>query len=178
MTNKNLERAAAALHGVRCKLYIIGEISPSQKNALETNQVAYTTRAGLSDEAIREAYRNCDLLLFPSTYEGFGLPIIEAQATGRPVVTGNICSMPEIAGGGACLVDPFDVASIRDGVMRITQNPRYRERLVETGFLNIARFSPDNIARQYADIYQEICRERIGARDEKRAHEVAEEVHH
>ena len=95
-----------------------------------------------------------DLLVFVSTYEGFGLPILEAQATGRPVITSNVLSMPEVAGDSACLVDPFDVSSIRKGILKVINDPAYREKLIKRGFENVKRFQPDKIAEQYADIYR------------------------
>ena len=78
------------------------------------NSISYTEQWGLSDQEILQHYRDCDMVVFASTYEGFGMPIIEGNATGRPVVTSNICSMPEVAGAAACLVDPFDCSSIRE----------------------------------------------------------------
>jgi len=154
--NKNLERSAAALRGISCRLEIIGQITPAQQAALEANGIAWTARAKLSSDEVITAYRNCDLLLFPSTYEGFGLPIIEAQATGRAVITSSVCSMPEVAGEGARLVDPYDVNSIRQGLLQVIGDAVYRQRLIENGFRNVARFSPEAVARQYIEVYEEI----------------------
>jgi glycosyltransferase involved in cell wall biosynthesis len=156
--NKNLERAAAALRGIPCRLQIVGALSASQKAVLEANGINWSAKAKLSNDEIVAAYRNCDFLLFPSTYEGFGLPIIEAQATGRPVVTSKVCSMPEVAGAGARLVDPFDVNSIREGVLEVIGDAAYRRRLIENGFRNVSRFSAETIARQYVDLYEELAR--------------------
>jgi glycosyltransferase involved in cell wall biosynthesis len=97
------------------------------------------------------------MVLFASTYEGFGLPIIEAQATGRPVVTSRVTAMPEVAGDGACLVDPYDVASIRSGVLRVLGDRGYRDSLVHRGFENVRRFEPGRIAAQYARLYEEVA---------------------
>jgi glycosyltransferase involved in cell wall biosynthesis len=156
--NKNLARTAAALRGIRCRLEIIGAITASHKAALDANAITYSSRSILSNDEVIAAYRNCDFLLFPSTYEGFGLPIVEAQATGRAVITANVCSMPEVAGDGAHLVDPFDIASIRNGVLKIIGDAPYRRHLVDNGFRNVSRFAIDTIARQYIDVYEEISR--------------------
>jgi glycosyltransferase involved in cell wall biosynthesis len=75
---------------------------------------------------------------------------------GRPVVTGNLSSMPEVAGEGACLVDPYSVEAIRDGVMRVIRERSYRENLVSQGFRNIGRFSPEAVAREYENLYARI----------------------
>jgi glycosyltransferase involved in cell wall biosynthesis len=156
--NKNLERSAAALRGISCRLEIVGAITATQKAALEANGIIWSARARLSSDEVIAAYRNCDLLLFPSTYEGFGLPIIEAQATGRAVITANVCSMPEVAGDGAHLVDPYDVNSIRQAVVQVIGDAAHRHRLIENGFRNVSRFSPETVARQYIDVYEEIAR--------------------
>lgn len=154
--NKNLLRVAEALRGIPCHLRIIGMLSPDQEHALREAEVDYSSVSGISDEAIVQEYRAADMLLFASTYEGFGLPIVEAQATGRPVVTSNICSMPEVAGDGACLVDPHDVASIRAGIVRVINDRAYREELVANGLRNVKRFTAEAIAGQYAALYEEM----------------------
>jgi glycosyltransferase involved in cell wall biosynthesis len=85
------------------------------------------------------------------------MPILEAQATGRPVVTSNILSMPWVAGEAACLVDPFDTASIRGGLTRVMGDPSYRAALVALGFENVKRFSAEEIARQYLELYLDVA---------------------
>ncbi len=86
------------------------------------------------------------MLVFVSTYEGFGLPILEAQAMGRPVVTSNIMSMPEVAGDGACLVDPCDVTILHQVLLRVINDSSYRNTLVRNGFENVKRFRSKKIA--------------------------------
>jgi glycosyltransferase involved in cell wall biosynthesis len=155
--NKNFERTVAALSAVPCKLRVIGVMSPEQKRLLDQSGLPYTAASGLSDEAVRQEYVNCDMLVFASTAEGFGLPILEAQATGRPVMTSNISSMPEVAGDAAEFVNPFDVESIRAGVQRVINDAAYREELIRRGFENVKRFSPQAIADQYAALYREVA---------------------
>lgn len=154
--NKNIERLAEALRGISCHLHIIGRLSPSQRQALEDNRIQYTLFASLSDTELLQRYRECDMVVFASVYEGFGMPIIEANAIGRPVVTSNVCSMPEVAHDAACLVNPFDPASIRAGIIRVINEAVYRKTLIENGFRNAPRFRAEVIAEQYASLYQEI----------------------
>ncbi len=154
--NKNLERHVAALEDIRCRLVIIGQLSLSQTATLQRYRIQYENLSRLSREALVAEYQRCDLLLFASTYEGFGLPIIEAQAVGRPVVTSNLWSMPEVGGEGACLVNPFDVASIRAGVQKVLSDAEYRAALIAQGLENVKRFRTNVIAEQYAALYREV----------------------
>jgi glycosyltransferase involved in cell wall biosynthesis len=153
---KNVERVAEALAEIPCHLRIIGLPNAKQAMVLRENGVEYSFAANISDEDVVEEYRRCDMVVFASTYEGFGLPIVEAQATGRPVVTSNICSMPEVAGEAACLVDPFDVASIRGGIRKIIHDRPCRDELVRRGFENVERFRSGKIAQEYIRIYREL----------------------
>ena len=84
------------------------------------------------------------------------MPILEANAVGRPVVTSNISSMPEVAGNAACLVDPYDVSKIRDGIFRVIQDGTFRNTLINNGIKNVSRFDPLVIARQYFNLYKSI----------------------
>jgi len=154
--NKNLLRIAEALRNIPCHLRIIGKLDGEQERKLEECRIDYSSAAGISDTEIVAEYRQCDMLVFVSTYEGFGLPIVEANATGRPVVTSNILSMPEIAGDAACFADPLDVASIRQAVLRIIEDSVYREELVKHGYKNADRFRRAAIAAQYVSLYREL----------------------
>ena len=140
--NKNLPRVAEALAGIACHLHVIGRLDAEQRAALERHGVEHSVSADLDDAGIVAAYRECDLVVFASTIEGFGMPIVEANAVGRPVVTSNAYSMPEAAGAAACLVNPLDAASIRNGVLRLMHDAAYRRQLIDEGYANARRFSP------------------------------------
>jgi glycosyltransferase involved in cell wall biosynthesis len=154
--NKNLERIAMALKGVSCRLEIVGPVRDAQRAILAANGILYSNHLHISNRELLSLYQECDLVVFASLYEGFGLPIVEAQAVGRPVITSNRCSMPEVAGGAACLVDPETVDSIREGILRVISEEPYREELVRQGYENVKRFSPDRIAAQYAELYRNL----------------------
>ncbi len=154
--NKNVLGVARGLTGIRCRLEIVGELSSSQRAALDSTHVAYKELGRISDDELLATYRRCDLVVFASLYEGFGLPIIEAQAIGRPVVTSNLSSMPEVSGGGALLVDPSDSQAIHGAVMRLISDATLRADLIQAGFDNVARFRPDAVARRYEDVYAQV----------------------
>jgi glycosyltransferase involved in cell wall biosynthesis len=105
---------------------------------------------------MQAAYEAADILLFCSTIEGFGMPIIEAQTVGRVVVTSSVSSMPDVAGGGACLADPLSISDIRHAVERVLNDNNYRNDLIYKGLQNVRRFNPQTVARQYAHLYETI----------------------
>lgn len=155
--NKNIERLIPALRGIRCQLWLVGPISDEQKGLLLQNEIEYRQFQALPFEDLVELYQACDVVTFPSVHEGFGMPIIEGQVVGRPVITSDLSSMPEVAGEGAALVDPFSVVSIREGVSRVVGDSAYRRGLLEKGQLNAARFSQSVIAEQYMNLYESLC---------------------
>lgn len=156
--NKNLLRLCAALEGLQCHLVVVGRLTNAQESALKQHKIEYTNLIGISDAELVSEYEKADILAFASTFEGFGMPIVEAQIVGRPVVTSNCASMPEVAGDAAVLVDPYSVDSIRAGFRQIIDNEADRKDLVERGFLNAKRFDNIAIAQQYISIYESLQR--------------------
>ena len=157
--NKNLERVIAALRGVPCELVVVGKVTHEQTHLLDRSGIHYENHVDLSDTALLDQYRAADLVVFVSTYEGFGLPILEAQAIGRPVVTSDHEPMRSVAGTGAKLVDPTDVDEIRRGIEDVIRNAALRETLIEAGRRNVDRYSPAAVALQYASLYIEMYEE-------------------
>ncbi len=156
--NKNLPRIVQALTGLSCRLLIVGHLTPHQRSMLDNSGLVYRNETDLPPQAMAEVYRKCDLLCFASTYEGFGLPIIEAQASGRPVITSCVASMPEVAGKGALLVDPHNPQAIRDAFLRLVQDADLRNRLIAEGLENVKRFAPERVAGAYLSLYRELAR--------------------
>lgn len=160
--NKNVPRLIQAIAGLRCRLKIIGILHEGIRCQLEAARISYESASNLDEAAMYQAYCDSDVVSFASTYEGFGMPIVEAQWVERPVVTSNCSSMPEVAGEGACLVDPFDVQSIRQGIVRVIEDADYRQELVEKGRTNRERFALEKIARQYIELYERVARAAAG----------------
>ncbi len=155
--NKNVERVLEALAGVSCKVRLIGKPTARQLEVARAAGIEFSNASGLSDTDMVREYEQCDMLVLASTEEGFGLPILEAQATGRVVVTSALSSMPEVAGDAAEFVDPYSVNSIRQGVLRVIADDAHRQMLIARGFENVKRFDARLIAEQYAAIYRELA---------------------
>jgi glycosyltransferase involved in cell wall biosynthesis len=155
-SNKNIERILLALKNISCKLVILGKPTPRQLILLNESGIEYELHYHLSRTDVASLYYSCDMLVYPSTVEGFGLPIIEAQATGIPVLTSNLSSMPEIAGDGAIYVDPYNVELMRMKILKIINSGNNQQDLIDKGFNNLKRFDPKQIAQQYYHLYKKI----------------------
>jgi len=152
--NKNLERVIKALKGIPCHLMIVGKLLEEQQQLLKASDIEFTNGFKLPQQDLLEWYRKSDIVMFATLFEGFGLPILEAQATGRPVITSNISPMKEVAGEGACLVDPFSVDSIRNAVIKICADDIVREKIIFSGKENIKKYKVSSIADKYLQLYQ------------------------
>jgi O-antigen biosynthesis alpha-1,2-mannosyltransferase len=107
----------------------------------------------VDDEDLPDLYRGAQLFVFPSLYEGFGLPILEAMASGIPVIASNVASMPEVAGDAAILVDPHDSKAIAEGIARILVEDRLRQAMIEKGLARARRFTWDAAALSTLELY-------------------------
>jgi glycosyltransferase involved in cell wall biosynthesis len=159
MPNKNLENVILSIKDLHVKLIILGKLKPHHRRLLEEYKIDYENFFNLQYESVLNLYRRSDIVLFPSLYEGFGLPILEGNAIGRPVITSNTSSMPEVAGDAAILVNPREVAEIRQSVLMLLENQELRSELVRKGLENVKRFQPAAIADEYVKLYEEILKD-------------------
>jgi glycosyltransferase involved in cell wall biosynthesis len=155
--NKNLMRVISALRGIRCVLVIVGPLTTELLRMLAQSDVQYENHVGIDHASMVRQYREADIVSFPSTYEGFGMPILEGQAVGRAVLTSDLEPMRSVAGEGALLVNPESADEIRAGFLSLMGDPLLRTRFVVAGRENCRRFSLDAVVARYRSLYREVA---------------------
>lgn len=110
----------------------------------------------LSTDELELLYASSDVLLYPSLYEGFGLPILDAFTCGVPVITSNVSSMPEVGGDAALYVEPLNVKDIKDKLNMISSDNKLREELIKKGFARVRQFSWEKAAKETAEVYEKL----------------------
>jgi glycosyltransferase involved in cell wall biosynthesis len=162
--HKNVERLVEAFHQARqsglhtLRLVVIGdELSKnaSLRRAVHRYNLHKHVRflGFLPDETLSAVYRLASVFVFPSLYEGFGLPPLEAMACGTPVVTSNVSSLPEVTGDAALLVDPTSAEEIAAAITRVLTDPALRADLKARGLARARQFSWERSVRQIREIY-------------------------
>ena len=163
--HKNLERLIRAFARVRCqegnedlRLVLIGDDVSRYGSLRRTADEAGVRQdvrffGFVPHETLAALYRLATVFAFPSLYEGFGLPPLEAMACGTPVVTSRISSLPEVVGDGALLIDPYSEEDIAQGIARLLDDQDLRARLVERGLVRAASYSWERSVRQIHNGY-------------------------
>ncbi len=127
------------------KLFVIGDLKNNNFSNIDLNVFVNNSRIKLlgrvGDTELTKYYSNAIAFLFPSLYEGFGIPVLEAQACGCPVIASNAASMPEVLKKSAILVNPFSLENFVQAIYNVAHNTEYRKQLVELGFQNQSEFS-------------------------------------
>lgn len=164
---KNIKRAIEAFEAARkvhpeAKLVIVGppswgahqELRAVLRSAGENNGIVFTDF--LSDHELDALYQGALGLIFPSLYEGFGLPVLEAMSHGTPVITSTVSALPEVAGDAALLVDPTSVDEISQSMISLLENPSLCAELSKKGLARCEEFSWKKTAGKTLDVYRSL----------------------
>lgn len=159
--NKNINRIINAFHlsGLHTKadMYLVGDY---HNRKYSSRDIAKFQKKGIHftgyvpDKKLMSFYKQAITLVYPSLYEGFGLPILEAMSLGVPVITSNITSMPEVAGDAALLVNPESEEEIAEAMQSILENRELRDSLIKKGYKRASMFSWEETARKTILAYE------------------------
>ncbi len=155
-THKNLERTIESIKNIKCKFVVLGKFYLGQEDLLKTHNIFYKNYVNLKYEEVIKLYQETDILLFASMYEGFGIPIIEANATGTCVITSNLSPMKEVAGESAILINPNNTTEITEAINKIIKSEKVRTDLINEGLENAKKYSATEIAKKYANLYEKM----------------------
>ena len=155
-TNKNLEGVLRAITNFPIRLVVIGTMTKEQELLADLSGVEYENYYNLPYSKVLELYALADMITFPSFYEGFGMPILEANLVGIPVLASDIDVLHEVAGNAAYFVNPYSIEDIRHGIIELLDNNKLKASLIANGRKNIKRFSPQNISGQYKSLYNQL----------------------
>jgi glycosyltransferase involved in cell wall biosynthesis len=111
---------------------------------------------------LRLLYSHATVFVFPSLYEGFGMPVLEAMACGVPVITSNTTALPEVAGDAALLVNPLEVDELADAIVTVIEEPDVAESLRAKGFERVKQFTWERAAQETLAVYREVCSNESG----------------
>jgi glycosyltransferase involved in cell wall biosynthesis len=136
--------------------WLTGSLSRFFNNYPNRDQVLFTGYVPM--EEIPLFMNGAEVFVFPSLYEGFGLPVLEAMSCGTPVISSNRSSIPEIVGSAAVLVDPTSIRDLADRIIELLKNPDERRRLSRLGLEQASRFSWIEAARQTLDVYRSVMK--------------------
>ncbi|NQV00966.1 MAG: glycosyltransferase family 4 protein [Parcubacteria group bacterium] len=132
------------------KLILVGPIPRSDLFDAKRSDIEFF--GYVSEQKKQQLLKNAEMFILPSFYEGFGMPILEAQASGCPVITSNVSSMPEVAGQGAILIEPKNIEQIAESMYKIINDSQLKKDLIEKGYENIKKFSWQKCAQETLEI--------------------------
>jgi len=155
--HKNLDGLIAAAKGSNLHIDIIGWPAADELARMKEYNISFTVYNNLTDGQVYERYVACDILFMASLYEGFGMPIIEGQSVGRPVITSNIGAMKEVGEGSAIMVDPYNAGEIKGAMLSLINDGQLYNDTVANGFKNAAKYNYEKIAEQYLEVYKELA---------------------
>lgn len=151
--HKNLRSLILAVRDLSVRIIIVGYPSNEELDLLKKYHVRFEIHQNLRQTELLQIYKRIDVLFFASFYEGFGLPILEAQKMGRAVITSNFGAMKEVSNGAAILIDPSKVDEIRSAIIRLMNDKDFFNSLVKVGRSNASGFSAESVASKYVSLY-------------------------
>lgn len=151
---KNLESTIKAMKNLNAKLLVIGKLNEIQTVLLKENKIDYENDFDISYEKIVDCYNRAKIVVFPTFYEGFGLPIIEANVMQKPVVSSDLPIVREVGQKSVYYIDPNNIEDISKAINKLLSDNFLYEKYVSLGIENAKRFSKEVIFSQYSELYR------------------------
>jgi len=158
LPHKNVKNMILGITGLNVNLTIVGEVENSDKLLLKKNKINYKNYVKVSSNKIKNLYTQNDILLMASKYEGFGMPIIEAQASGAVVITSNKEPMKSVAGKYGEFVNPYKPKEIKKSIKKIIKNKKLFLKIIKNGRYNSSKYKSNIILKKYKEIYLKIIK--------------------
>lgn len=163
LPHKNMVGLLKAFHEFKTvyntehKLVIAGRLGPDHENLVKTTRQLnmesdVVFRGNVSDSMLPSLYRKASLFVYPSLYEGFGLPVLEAMASGVPVIASNTTSLPEVVGDAGLLIDPYNATALAHGMAKVLGEEKYRNHMIKKGTERVHQFSWSQTAQSVVDV--------------------------
>jgi len=144
---------------INIPLVVVGRSTGYQQRArsfIEENRLQVIFLHGIQDAELAVLYQSATAMIYPSLFEGFGLPVAEAQASGCPVIASNTSSLPEAGGDAAIYINPEKPEEIGKAIISLLADKNYRETIIAKGRINAQRFTPEKYAIQLSNLYKSI----------------------
>lgn len=155
--HKNLETTLLAIKDLNVSLHVVRPMTSEQVTMAKELGIDFSNYENLSDEELVGEYRKSSIVLFPSLKEGFGMPIMEAQAVGRAVITSDLLPMSWVAGKNAVLLKcPLDAYELKDRIVDLLKDATLYHKTVKAGLENVNRFQVKNVAKMFVELYKSI----------------------
>ena len=126
------------------------------KQAEKSNKIEF--RKNVSDEELIKLYNQSKLFIYPSFYEGFGLPPLEAMACGTPVITSNVSSLPEVGGDAVMYCNPYDVEDIKNKIEMVLNDEKLQQEMIQKGLQRVKKFTWEKSAKKHLEVFEEVLK--------------------
>jgi len=151
--HKNIENSLKALTGLTITLIIVGKLDKNCRDLIKRSNIKYKNHVNITNKKLNKIYKTCNILLMPSTYEGFGMPILEAQISSMPVITSDKEPMKNLAGKNALKVNPNKIFEIRKAIKKLINNDSYFNKLSRLGIINALKYEGKLVNKAYLNLY-------------------------
>lgn len=155
-SRKNLESTIRAMVDIDAKLLVVGKLTENQITLLKECNINFENYVDISYEKIIECYNRAMIIAFPTFYEGFGLPVIEANVMRKPIISSDLPIIHEVGGDSVLYINPNDVHSISEAFKNLLSEKEVYDKFVKNGIENAKRFSSETIYKQYQALYKSL----------------------